>query len=46
MADKILLRRGVMKDVFMLVAQGVGQLMHLVTDMSVPAHTRNDGHVV
>lgn len=26
--------------------QGVGQLMHLVTDMSVPAHTRNDGHIL
>ncbi len=25
--------------------RGVGQLMHLVEDASVPAHTRNDGHV-
>ncbi len=25
--------------------RGVGQLMHLVQDMAVPAHTRNDGHV-
>lgn len=25
--------------------RGLGQLMHLVSDMSVPAHTRNDGHV-
>ncbi len=24
--------------------RGLGQLMHLVQDMSVPAHTRNDGH--
>jgi hypothetical protein len=24
--------------------RGVGQLMHLVQDMSVPEHTRNDGH--
>ncbi|MEW6053484.1 MAG: hypothetical protein AB1552_06815 [Nitrospirota bacterium] len=26
--------------------QGIGQLMHLVQDMSVPAHTRDDAHVV
>ncbi len=26
--------------------QGVGQLMHLVEDMSVPAHTRDDAHVL
>lgn len=25
--------------------RGLGQLMHLVTDMSVPAHSRNDGHL-
>lgn len=25
--------------------RGIGQLMHLVQDMAVPAHTRNDGHV-
>lgn len=25
--------------------RGVGQLMHLIEDASVPAHTRNDGHV-
>jgi hypothetical protein len=24
--------------------RGLGQLMHLVTDMSVPEHTRDDGH--
>ncbi len=26
--------------------RGIGQLMHLVHDASVPAHTRNDGHLV
>src|SRR3989338_2165687 len=26
--------------------RGLGQLMHLVEDMSVPAHTRNDAHVI
>lgn len=26
--------------------RGIGQLMHLVQDMSVPAHTRNDTHIV
>ena len=26
--------------------RGMGQLMHLVQDMSVPEHTRNDGHVL
>lgn len=26
--------------------RGLGQLMHLVQDMSVPEHTRNDGHYV
>ncbi len=26
--------------------RGVGQLMHLIQDMSVPEHTRNDGHYV
>jgi hypothetical protein len=26
--------------------RAVGQLMHLVQDASVPAHTRNDGHVL
>ena len=26
--------------------QGIGQIMHLVQDMSVPSHTRNDAHVV
>lgn len=26
--------------------RGLGQLMHLVEDMSVPAHTRNDGHLL
>lgn len=26
--------------------RGLGQLMHLVQDMSVPEHTRNDGHVL
>jgi len=25
--------------------RGLGQLMHLVQDMSVPAHTRDDGHL-
>jgi len=31
---------------FALTFQGVGQLMHLVQDMSVPAHTRNDAHLL
>jgi len=26
--------------------RGLGQLMHLVQDLSVPAHTRDDGHVL
>jgi hypothetical protein len=26
--------------------RGLGQLMHLVQDLSVPAHTRDDGHYV
>jgi hypothetical protein len=26
--------------------RGLGQLMHLIQDMSVPAHTRNDGHLL
>src|SRR3990170_360592 len=26
--------------------RGIGQLMHLVQDMSVPEHTRNDGHYI
>jgi len=26
--------------------RGLGQLMHLVQDMSVPEHTRNDGHLL
>jgi len=26
--------------------RGLGQLMHLVQDMSVPLHTRNDGHLL
>jgi len=26
--------------------RGLGQLMHLVQDLSVPAHTRNDGHIL
>jgi hypothetical protein len=26
--------------------RGLGQLMHLVQDMSVPEHVRNDGHVI
>lgn len=26
--------------------QGIGQIMHLVQDVSVPAHTRNDAHVI
>lgn len=26
--------------------RGLGQLMHLVEDMSVPEHTRNDGHYI
>ena len=26
--------------------RGLGQLMHLVQDMSVPEHTRNDGHYI
>ncbi|MBI5561460.1 MAG: hypothetical protein HY894_01205 [Deltaproteobacteria bacterium] len=26
--------------------RGLGQLTHLVSDMSVPAHTRNDGHIL
>jgi hypothetical protein len=26
--------------------RGVGQIMHLVQDMSVPAHTRNDSHPI
>lgn len=25
--------------------RGIGQLIHLVEDMSVPAHTRDDGHI-
>ncbi len=29
---------------FALMFQGLGQLMHLVEDMSVPAHTRDDSH--
>ncbi len=29
---------------FALTFRGVGQLMHLVQDMSVPEHVRNDGH--
>lgn len=30
---------------FALTFQGLGQMMHLVEDMSVPAHTRDDMHV-
>lgn len=30
------------ENYYALTFQGVGQLMHLVQDMSVPAHTRND----
>ncbi len=30
---------------FALTFQGVGQIMHLVEDMSVPAHTRHDTHL-
>jgi hypothetical protein len=26
--------------------RGLGQLMHLVQDMSVPEHTRDDGHYI
>ena len=26
--------------------RGLGQLMHLVQDLSVPAHTRDDGHIL
>lgn len=33
-------RRGDFKRAY----QGVGHMLHLVQDMSVPAHTRNDGH--
>jgi hypothetical protein len=29
---------------FAMTFRGVGQVMHLVQDMSVPAHTRNDSH--
>ena len=32
------------EDYFALTFQGVGQIMHLVQDMSVPAHARNDEH--
>lgn len=31
-------------DYFARTFQGVGQVMHLVQDMSVPAHTRDDKH--
>ena len=34
-------REGHLADTF----RGLGQLMHLVQDMSVPEHTRDDGHV-
>lgn len=34
-------RDGALADTF----RGVGQLMHLVEDVSVPAHTRNDAHI-
>lgn len=32
-------------DNFAMTFQGVGQVMHLVEDMSVPAHTRNESHL-
>lgn len=32
------------EDYFAETFRGLGQLMHLVTDMSVPEHTRDDGH--
>ena len=32
------------EDSFTDTFRGIGQLMHLVSDMAVPAHTRNDGH--
>ena len=31
-------------DYFAMTFQGIGQVMHLVEDMSVPAHVRNDIH--
>ena len=34
------------EDYFVKTFRGLGQLMHLVADMSVPEHTRNDGHVL
>lgn len=35
---------GVREDRFGKVFRGLGQLMHLVQDMSVPEHVRDDGH--
>ena len=32
------------EDYFAMTFQGIGQVMHLVEDMSVPAHVRNDLH--
>jgi hypothetical protein len=34
------------ENYFALTFQGVGQVMHLVEDMSVPAHTRKDTHLL
>jgi hypothetical protein len=34
------------ENYFARTFQGVGQVMHLVEDMSVPAHTRNDTHLL
>ncbi len=32
-------------DNFVNMFRGLGQIMHLVEDMSVPVHTRNDAHI-
>lgn len=34
----------VREEYFALTFQGLGQVMHLVQDMSIPAHARNDMH--
>ncbi len=34
------------EEYFAKTFQGVGQLMHLVQDMSVPEHTRNQAHIL
>lgn len=38
--------KDVREDYFAHMFRGLGQLMHLVEDLSVPAHTRNNSHVL